>query len=33
MIQKTYNTDYILVKSENFGRAIDALRKQGYMVV
>lgn len=29
----TYNTDYILVKSENFGRAIDALRKEGYTIV
>ena len=29
----TYNTDYILVKSENFGRAIEVLRKSGYMIV
>jgi hypothetical protein len=29
----TYNTDYILVKSENFDRAIDALRKEGYTIV
>ncbi len=29
----TYNTDYILVKSENFGRAIDALGKEGYTIV
>ncbi len=29
----TYNTDYILVKSENFGKAIDVLRKEGYTIV
>ena len=29
----TYNTDYVLVKSENFGRASDALAKAGYRVV
>ena len=28
----TYNTDYILVKAENFDRAMDALRAQGYEV-
>ena len=28
----TYNTDYILVKAENFGRAMDALEKAGYEV-
>ena len=28
----TYNTDYILVKEENFGRAMDALEKAGYEV-
>ena len=29
----TYNTDYILVKEENFGRALDALAAEGYTVV
>ena len=29
----TYNTDYIFTKSENFDRAIDAMRKNGYCVV
>ena len=29
----TYNTDYILVKAENFDRAIDALFAAGYAVV
>ena len=29
----TYNTDYILVKSENYTRALDALRAAGYSVV
>ena len=28
----TFNTDYILVKSENFGRAMDALADAGYTV-
>ena len=28
----TYNTDYILVKAENFDRAMDALSAQGYEV-
>ena len=28
----TYNTDYILVKSENFDRAMDVLSKAGYEV-
>lgn len=26
----TYNTDYILVKEENFGRALDVLADAGY---
>ena len=26
----TYNTDYILVKEENFDRALDALASEGY---
>ena len=29
----TYNTDYILVKEENFGRALDVLLSEGYTVV
>lgn len=29
----TYNTDYILVKSENFDRAMDILSGAGYIVV
>ena len=29
----TYNTDYILVKEENFERALDALSSAGYSVV
>ena len=29
----TYNTDYILVKKENFNRAMDALLKAGYVLV
>lgn len=29
----TYNTDYILVKKENFRRALDALALEGYIVV
>lgn len=29
----TYNTDYILVKSENFGRALQALSEAGYEVI
>ncbi len=29
----TYNTDYILVKEENFERALDALSREGYTVV
>ena len=29
----TYNTDYILVKKENFGRALEVLSAEGYTVV
>ncbi len=29
----TYNTDYILVKEENFQRALEALASEGYTVV
>ena len=28
----TYNTDYILVKAENFDRAMDVLAEEGYEV-
>ena len=29
----TYNTDYILVKEENFERALEVLKSEGYTVV
>ena len=29
----TYNTDYILVKNENYERALDVLASEGYTVV
>ena len=29
----TYNTDYILVKSENYDRALRVLKKAGYSVI
>ena len=29
----TYNTDYILVKKENFDRALDVLAAEGYKIV
>ena len=29
----TYNTDYILVKEENYERALEALASEGYAVV
>jgi hypothetical protein len=29
----TYNTDYILVKSENYDRALDVLVEKGYTIV
>ena len=29
----TYNTDYILVKSENFERALSALSEKGYEII
>ena len=29
----TYNTDYILVKEENFDRALKALASEGYTIV
>ena len=28
----TYNTDYILVKEENFERALTVLAAEGYMI-
>ena len=28
----TYDTDYILVREERFGKALDALRSRGYIV-
>ena len=28
----TFNTDYILVKAENFGRAIEVLTAEGYAI-
>ena len=28
----TYNTDYILIKKENFDKAIDVLAKEGYEI-
>ncbi len=29
----TYNTDYILIKKENFDKAIDVLSGAGYEVI
>jgi len=29
----TFNTDYILTKSENFSKAIEVLSKAGYRIV
>lgn len=29
----TYNTDYILTKEENFGKAVEALRRSGYRIL
>lgn len=29
----TFNTDYILVKAENFDRAMEVLAKEGYSIV
>ncbi len=29
----TYNTDYILVKKENYDQSLDALSKSGYTVI
>ena len=32
-VLSTYHTDYILTKTENFLRAIEALTKEGYSVI
>ena len=32
-VVSTYNTDYVLVKKENFERAINLLKKAGYNIV
>lgn len=32
-VVSTYNTDYVLVKKENFGRALELLVAEGYTVV
>lgn len=29
----TYNTDYILTKSENYSKALDILEKSGYTII
>ena len=29
----TYNTDYILVKAENFSKAVEVLGKEGYTII
>lgn len=29
----TYNTDYVLTKTENFSKALEALAKEGYKVI
>lgn len=29
----TFNTDYILTKSENFAKALDLLSKEGYKII
>lgn len=29
----TYNTDYVLVKKENYGKALDVLQRAGYVIV
>ena len=29
----TYNTDYILVKKENFGQALEILQERGYTII
>jgi len=32
-VVSTYNTDYILVKEENFDRALSVLASEGYSIV
>lgn len=32
-VVSTYNTDYVLVKEDNFGRAMEVLAQEGYEVV
>ena len=32
-VVSTYNTDYILVKAQNFGKAMDVLEAAGYTIV
>ena len=32
-VVSTYNTDYILVKKENFDRALGLLKEKGYVIV
>ena len=32
-VVSTYNTDYVLVKEENFARAMEVLEEKGYVVV
>ena len=32
-VVSTYNTDYVLVKQENYDRALSVLEEQGYVVV
>ena len=33
LAENTYNTDYILVKEENFDRALNVLASEGYIIV
>ena len=32
-VVSAYNTDYILVKAQNFGKAMDVLEAAGYTIV
>lgn len=32
-VVSTYNTDYIMVKNENFDRAMEVLREKGYQIL
>lgn len=32
-VVSTYNTDYVLVKKENFNAALDMLEEKGYVIV